>query len=50
MENYLKVYNLNEITDSKLQYDKKPPALMYYVVLIVTTLLVTGLTSGRRNE
>ena len=43
MENYLKVYNLNEITDSKVQYDKKPPALMFYVVLIVTVLIGIGL-------
>ena len=39
----MKVYNLNEITDSKLQYDKKPPALMSYVVLIVTALIIAGL-------
>lgn len=39
----MKVYNLNEITDSKVQYDKKPPALMYYVVLIVTGLITLGL-------
>ena len=39
----MKVYNLNEITDSKVQYDKKPPALMFYVVLIVTVLIGIGL-------
>ena len=43
MENYLKVYNLHEITESKVQYDKNPPALMNYVVLIVTVLIVAGL-------
>lgn len=39
----MKVYNLNEITDSKLLYDKKPPAFMNYIILIVTTLIVIGL-------
>ena len=39
----MKVYNLYEITDSKIQYDKKPPALMYYVVLLVTILISLGL-------
>jgi len=37
----LKVYNLNEITDSKLLYDKKPPKFMYYIILVVV-LLIAG--------
>ena len=45
----MKVYNLNEITDSKLQYDKKPPAFMYYVVLIVTALIVAGLIWANKS-
>lgn len=39
----MKVYNLNEITDSKVQYDKKPPALMFYVVLIIIVLIGVAL-------
>jgi len=35
----LKVYNLNEITDSKLLYDKKPPKFMYYIILVVVMLI-----------
>ena len=45
----MKVYNLNEITDSKVQYDKKPPALMYYVVLIITMLIVIGLICANNS-
>lgn len=37
----MKVYNLNEITDSKLLYDKKPPRFMFYIILI-TLVLITG--------
>ncbi|MGF0110959.1 MULTISPECIES: hypothetical protein [unclassified Clostridium] len=36
----MKVYNLNEITDSKILYDRKPPAFMKYVILIVTSLII----------
>lgn len=36
---HLQVYNLNEITDSKLLYDKKPPRFMVYIVGIVLILL-----------
>lgn len=35
----MKVYNLNEITDSKLLYDKKPPRFMVYIIFIVVALL-----------
>ncbi|CAM2077111.1 MAG: HlyD family efflux transporter periplasmic adaptor subunit [uncultured Clostridium sp.] len=45
----MKVYNLHEITDSKVQYDKKPPALMNYVVLIVTALIVVGLIWANKS-
>lgn len=37
----MKVYKLNEITDSKLLYDKKPPRFMNYII-IITVLLITG--------
>ena len=37
----MKVYSLNEITDSKLLYDKKPPRFMYYIILVVV-LLISG--------
>lgn len=37
----MKVYNLNEITDSKLLYDRKPPRFMFYIILI-TLALITG--------
>lgn len=49
MESYLKVYNLNEITDSKLLYDKKPPAFMNYIILLVTTLIVIGLVWANKS-
>ncbi|GAA0110591.1 MAG: hypothetical protein KHZ99_18695 [Clostridium sp.] len=35
----MKVYNLNEITDSKILYDRKPPAFMKYIILIVAALI-----------
>lgn len=45
----MKVYNLNEITDSKLLYDKKPPAFMNYIILLVTTLIVIGLVWSNKS-
>ncbi|WP_279325322.1 hypothetical protein [Clostridium sp. D46t1_190503_E9] len=39
----MKVYNLNEITDSKILYDKNPPAFMKYIILIVTALIIVAL-------
>lgn len=35
----MRVYNINEITDSRLLYDKNPPRFMVYIVLIVTALI-----------
>lgn len=35
----MKVYNLNEITDSRVLYDKKPPAFMKYIIVILVLLL-----------
>lgn len=37
----MKVYKLDEITDSKLLYDKKPPRFMNYIILI-TVVLIAG--------
>lgn len=39
----MKVYNLNEITDSKTLYDRRPPAFMNYIILIVTALIISCL-------
>ncbi|MDB2125605.1 hypothetical protein [Clostridium paraputrificum] len=39
----MKVYNLNEITDSKIQYDKKPPTFMLYIIGVVITLLIVAI-------
>ncbi|CAM2888525.1 HlyD family efflux transporter periplasmic adaptor subunit [Hathewaya histolytica] len=36
----MKVYSLNEITDSKLLYDKKPPRFMNYIILVVLILII----------
>lgn len=45
----LKVYNLNEITDSKIVYDKKPPSFMKYIILIVTVLIVISLVWANKS-
>lgn len=42
-ETSLKVYNLNEITDSRVLYDKTPPRFMIYMIFIVTALIVAFL-------
>ena len=49
VEIYLKVYNLNEITDSKIIYDKNPPPFMKYVILIVTLLIVALLIWANKS-
>jgi len=36
----LKVYNLNEITDSRLLYDKRPPRFLFFIILVILTLIV----------
>ena len=38
----MKVYNLNEITDSKILYDRRPPAFMKYILLLVVALIIAG--------
>ena len=45
----MKVYNLNEITDSKILYDKKPPAFMKYIILIVTALIIALLIWANKS-
>ena len=45
----MKVYSLNEITDSKVLYDKKPPAFMNYIILIVTALIIGGLIWANKS-
>ena len=35
----LKVYNLNELTDSRVLYDKNPPKFMIYIIALVAVLL-----------
>lgn len=45
----MKVYNLNEITDSKILYDRKPPAFMNYIILIVTVLIVVSLIWANKS-
>jgi multidrug resistance efflux pump len=35
----LKVYDLQEITDSRVLYDKNPPRFMVYIILLVVALL-----------
>lgn len=39
----LKVYSLNEITDSRILYDKNPPRFMVGIVFIVLTLIISFL-------
>jgi multidrug resistance efflux pump len=34
------VYSLNEITDSKLLYDKKPPRFMSYMIIVILAFII----------
>lgn len=45
----MKVYNLNEITDSKILHDRKPPAFMKYIILIVTALIVVAIIWANKS-
>ncbi|MBU3160889.1 HlyD family secretion protein [Clostridium frigoris] len=36
----MKLYNLNELTDSRVLYDKNPPKFMLYIIMLVTILLI----------
>lgn len=48
-EKLLQVYNLNEITDSRVLYDKKPPRFMVYIILIVTLLIAAFLIWANKS-
>lgn len=45
----LKQYNLNELTDSRVLYDKNPPKFMIYIIGIVTILLVLFLVWANKS-
>lgn len=36
----MNIYNLNELTDSNLLYNKKPPSFMKYIIIIVAILML----------
>lgn len=40
----MKVYNLDELTNSKIQYDKNPPRFMIHIVVITLALVVGIIT------
>lgn len=46
----MKVYDLQEITDSRVLYDKNPPKFMVYIILLVVAVaagfLATSVVSG----
>lgn len=39
----LKLYNLNELSDSRVLYDKNPPRFMIIIIFIVTALIIVFL-------
>jgi multidrug resistance efflux pump len=43
------VYSLNEITDSKLLYDKKPPRFMNYIIVVVLALVICFLVWSTKS-
>lgn len=45
----MKLYNLNELTDSKVIYDKNPPKFMIYIIAIVTILLALFLVWANKS-
>ncbi|HEY5524545.1 MAG TPA: biotin/lipoyl-binding protein, partial [Clostridium sp.] len=45
----LKVYNLNELTDSRVLYDKDPPKAMIYIIALVTLLLALFLVWANKS-
>jgi multidrug resistance efflux pump len=45
----LKLYNLNELTDSRVLYDKNPPRFMIYIIGLVTMLLVLFLVWANKS-
>lgn len=45
----LKLYNLNELTDSRVLYDKNPPKFMIYIIALVTILLALFLVWANKS-
>lgn len=45
----MKIYNLSEMTDSKLLYDKNPPKFMVYIVAIMLILLIIFITWSTKS-
>lgn len=45
----LKLYNLNELTDSRVLYDKNPPKFMIYIIVLVTILLALFLIWANKS-
>lgn len=45
----LKIYNIKELTDSRVLYDKNPPKLMLYIIAVVTVLLVLFLLGSNTS-
>jgi len=40
----LKIYNLNEITDSKILYDKNPPRFMLFIIALIMIMIIVFIT------
>lgn len=45
----MKLYSLNEITDSKLLYDKRPPKFMKYIILTVLVLVIGAIILSTKS-
>ncbi|MBX4271772.1 HlyD family secretion protein [Clostridium estertheticum] len=45
----MKVYNLNELTDRRVLYDKNPPKFMIYIIALVSILLVLFLVWANKS-
>lgn len=40
----MKTYNLNDLTNSRIQYDKNPPKFMMYIIIIILLLIIGIIT------
>jgi len=45
----LTVYKLNELTDSRVLYDKNPPKFMIYIIALVTIILTLFLIWANKS-
>jgi len=45
----LKLYSLNEITDSKILYERKPPRFMNYIILVSLALIIAFLVWSTKS-